>query len=256
MSRTADFTAGFIARHNAAAEALHRAFSLAGEVFAPADIRERAGAEPRSFTPEGGEARPKHFSPADPDARPTDGWDPFAADADADPDARPAGASGFVDPIKAAHEMGYAEGKAAGLAEAAANAARDRGLIEAISAELRAAGYLDRERMAAQLRQTVMLLVGRLVGETGVDGALLARRIEAATELLADSAESALLRVNPDDLALLEGHLPKTVFAAGDAAVERGSFVLESASTIVEDGPGLWLEQLSQAIDRVALPRD
>jgi flagellar assembly protein FliH len=30
--------------------------------------------------------------------------------------------------------------------------------------------------------------------------------------------------------------------------------VLESASTIVEDGPELWLEQLAQAIDRVAVP--
>jgi flagellar assembly protein FliH len=248
-----EFTAGFIARHNAAAEALHRAFSLAGEMFAPADIRDRAARGcAKSYAQQENEARPKHFSPADPGANPTEGWDPFAADAE----TRPAGASGFVDPIKAAHDMGYAEGRAAGIAEAAAIGARDRALIETISAELRAAAHLDRERMAAQLRQTVMLLVGRLVGEVGIDGDLLARRVEAATELLADSAESALLRVNPDDLPLLEGRLPKTVFAAGDAAVERGSFALESSSTIVEDGPGLWLEQLSQLIDRIALPQD
>jgi flagellar assembly protein FliH len=44
------------------------------------------------------------------------------------------------------------------------------------------------------------------------------------------------------------------VFAVGDVHVARGSFVLESASTIVEDGPELWLEQLAQAIDRVAVP--
>lgn len=250
MSNAAGFTAGFTARHNAAAEALHRAFSLGERMFSPSDIKERAG-QPRSFSPE--EAGPKHFSPADPGANPTEGWDPFAADANHD-DA-PAGASGFVDPIKAAHDMGYAEGKAAGLAEAASTNIRERQLIEAVAAELRAAGQLDRERMAAQLRQTVMLLVGRLVGEIGVDGDLLARRVEAATEMLADGAESGLLRVNPDDLPLLEGRLPKTVFAAGDAIVERGSFVLESASTIVEDGPNLWLEQLTQAIDRVALPR-
>ena len=244
------FTAGFTARHNAAAEALHRAFSMGERMFSPSDIKERAG-QPRSFSPE--EAGPKHFSPADPGTNPTEGWDPFAADADHD--GQPAAASGFVDPIKAAHDMGYAEGKAAGLAEAAATNLRERQLIEAVAAELRAAGQLDRERMAAQLRQTVMLLVSRLVGEIGVDGDLLARRVDAATDMLADGAESALLRVNPDDLPLMEGRLPKTVFAAGDAAVERGSFVLESASTIVEDGPDLWLEQLSQAIDRVALPR-
>jgi flagellar assembly protein FliH len=250
------FTAGFTARHNAAAEALHRAFNLAGEMFAPSDIKERAagGARPGSFSPKDAEAKPRHFSPADPDADPTEGWDPFTSEVDQE--GRPAGASGFIDPIKAAHDMGYAEGKAAGLAEAAANGARDQALIEAISAELRAAGQLDRERMAAQLRQTVMLLVSRLVGEAGVSGELLVRRITAATDMLADAAESALLRINPDDLPLLEGRLPKTVFPASDTAIERGSFVLESASTIVEDGPDLWLEQLSQAIDRVALPRD
>ena len=250
-----DFTAGFTARHNAAAEALHRAFNLAGEMFAPADIRERAtgGKRPASFSPKDAEAKPRHFSPADADANPTEGWDPFA---EAEQGQKPAGASGFIDPIKAAHDMGFAEGKAAGLAEAAANDGRDRALIEAITAELRTSAQIDRERLAAQLRQTVMLLVSRLVGEAGVSGELLAKRIAAATEMLADDAESALLRVNPDDLALLEGHLPKTTFAAGDATVERGSFVLESASTIVEDGPDLWLEQLGQAIDRVALPRD
>ena len=245
----AGFTEGFTARHNAAAEALHRAFSLGERMFSPSDIKERAG-RPQPYSPEAG---PRHFSPADPDANPTEGWDPFTADADHH--GQPAAASGFVDPIKAARDMGYAEGKAAGLAEAAANSLHERQLIEAVAAELRTAGQLDREAIAAQLRQTVMLLVGRLVGEVGVDGDLLSKRVEAATEMLADSAESALLRVHPDDLPLIEGRLPKTVFAAGDAAVERGCFVLESASTIVEDGPGLWLEQLSQAIDRVALPR-
>jgi flagellar assembly protein FliH len=245
----AGFTEGFTARHNAAAEALHRAFSLGEHLFAPSDIKQRAS-RPRSYAPEAG---PKHFSPADPDANPTEGWDPFSVDAE---DGRTAASGGFVDPIKAAHDTGYAEGKVAGLAEAAANNLHERQLIEAITAELRVAGQLDREHVATQLRQTVMLLVARLVGEAGIDGELLAKRVSSATEMLADGAESALLRVHPDDLPLIEGRLPKTVFAAGDAAIERGSFVLESASTIVEDGPGLWLEQLSQAIDRVALPRE
>ncbi|MBD8702109.1 flagellar biosynthesis protein FliH, partial [Sphingomonas sp. CFBP 13714] len=83
---------------------------------------------------------------------------------------------------------------------------------------------------------------------------LLAGRIESATELLADSAEAALLRLHPDDVALIEGTLPKSIFAAGDPNVARGSFVLESASTIVEDGPAMWLDQLASAIDRVAVP--
>jgi flagellar assembly protein FliH len=38
------------------------------------------------------------------------------------------------------------------------------------------------------------------------------------------------------------------VFAIGDAGVGRGSFVLESASAIIEDRPEQALEQLAQAM--------
>jgi flagellar assembly protein FliH len=30
--------------------------------------------------------------------------------------------------------------------------------------------------------------------------------------------------------------------------------LLEAASTIVEDGPAMWIDQLTAAIDRIALP--
>ncbi len=133
------------------------------------------------------------------------------------------------------------------------NAARDQALLASLAAAL-ATDRLDRDRVATQLRQTVLLLVGKLVGEIGISPDLLAGRIESATELLADSAEAALLRLHPDDVALIEGTLPKSIFAAGDPNVARGSFVLESASTIVEDGPAMWLDQLASAIDRVAVP--
>jgi len=108
--------------------------------------------------------------------------------------------------------------------------------------------------MAGQLRQTVLHLVSKLVGEVGVAPDVLAARINAAVDMLADSAESALLRLHPDDVPLVEGKLPATIFPVADPHVARGGFVIESASTIVEDGPDLWLEQLAQAIDRVPIP--
>lgn len=156
--------------------------------------------------------------------------------------------TGGLDPIAAARAEGYAEG----LAAAQAAEGRDIALAESIGAAL--AGRVDRDRVARQLRQTVLFLVAKIVGETGVAPDMLAGRIEAATELLSDAAESAMLRVHPDDVALLEGRLPATVFAVGDAAVARGGFVMESASTVVEDGPEIWLDQLAAAIDRVAVP--
>ncbi len=242
------FVAGMAARHDAAALAMRAAFPIAA-TFAPADLRQRAATRgPVAFRPQNAGLQnggPKHFSPADPDTNPTAGWDPM--DAAAEP-------SGFIDPLAAAHADGYAEGLAAAAAAAQAEAERDRAFGTALAAAIGSGDRIDRERVAQQLRQTVMHLVGKLVGEIGVSPELLGARIATASDLLADKSESAMLRVHPDDVALLEGHLPKTIFAVGDATLARGSFVLESASTIIEDGPELWLEQLTSAIDRVVVP--
>ena len=225
-----DFTPGFAARHAAAAHLLQQAFAPTPAQFAPVAIGANA---------------PRSFAPADRSANPTAGWNPL------DPTQS---ASDFLDPVKAAHAAGFAEGQAAATVSAEEAGGRDRRLLADLATALAAAGRIDRERVARHLRQTVMLLVTKLVGEAGVSADLLAARVTAATDLLADAAESALLRVNPADVALLEGKLPATIFAVGDAAVARGAFVMESASTVVEDGPELWLEQMAAAIDRVAVP--
>ncbi|URW75556.1 flagellar assembly protein FliH [Sphingomonas donggukensis] len=239
------FLPGFASRHDAAAAALGAAFALPA-AFETRDLTARP--KPRGFAPQG-EAGPRHFAPRDPDANPTEGWDPL------DPSLDQAGdPKGFVDPVAAAHAAGHAEGYAAALAEAAADAGRDAALAAALGTALGQGIAFDRDRIARQMRQTVLLLVARLVGDVGVSAELLAGRIESAVDILADSAESALLRLHPDDVALVEGRLPKTLFPVGDAAIARGSFVLESASTIVEDGPDQWLAQLTAAIDRVAVP--
>jgi flagellar assembly protein FliH len=231
-----DFTPGISARNPGIAEALQRAFAPP-ESFAAREIGRRNPPP----------VEPKHFSPAEPGHKPTEGWDPF------DPAHEPAKGE-FVDPVAAARAAGYAEGLAAAHAEAEVAAAQQAALLQQVSEALTAGAHFDRERMAGHLRQTVLHLVTKMVGESGVAPDVLAHRIEAAIDMLADSAESAILRMHPDDVALVEGHLPKTVFPVGDPHVARGGFVIESASTIVEDGPDLWLEQLAQAIDRIPIP--
>ncbi len=239
-----EFVPGFAGRHRAAAHVLQRAFSdPVGFAPAPVDsIGRRSFAEPV--------ASPKHFSPANPDASPTEGWDPFA------PDLRQpeTGGGAFADPIAAAHAAGIAEGRAQAINEIEDMKAREAALLDQVSNARAHGAHFDREKMAGHLRQTVLHLVTRLVGEVGVAPDVLAGRIKAAVDLLADNAESALLRLHPDDVPLVEGKLPASVFAVGDPHVSRGGFVIESASTIVEDGPELWLEQLAQAIDRVPIP--
>lgn len=238
-----DFAPGFAGRHRAAAHVLQRAFS-APERFAPTAVDTIGRRRRESDAP----AAPRHFAPANPDADPTEGWDPFAADT---PQQAPAT---FSDPIADAHAQGFAEGRAAALAEAEQAREREMALLQQVSDALAAGAHFDRERMAGQLRQTVLHLVTKLVGEVGIAPDILAGRIQAATEMLAESAESALIRVHPDDVALLEGKLPRSILPVGDPHIARGGFIVESASTIVEDGPDLWLEQLAYAIDRVPIP--
>jgi flagellar assembly protein FliH len=238
-----DFAPGFAGRISAAGTVLARAFGD-GADFAPSEV-DRIGRRVFEEAP----AQPRHFAPANPDANPTEGWDPFAADKQHNHDHGP-----FVDPISAAHEAGFAEGHAAAVVEIEAAQAREAALLDQVSTALATGAHFDRERMAGQLRQTVLHLVTKLVGEVGVAPDVLATRINAAVDLLADSAESALLRLHPEDVAFVQGKLPATVFPVGDPHIARGGFVIESASTIIEDGPDLWLEQLAQAIDRVPIP--
>lgn len=237
-----EFQPGFAGRHRAAAHVLQRAFE-APIGFAPSEV-EHIG---RRRTEE--DLAPRHFTPATPGANPTEGWDPFEADLSAQ-----APAHVFVDPIAAAHDAGFAEGHAAALAEIEDVKARESALLEQVSVALAQGAHFDRERMAGHLRQTVLHLVTKLVGEVGISPEMLAARIGAAVDMLADSAESAILRLHPDDVPLIDGKLPASMFPVGDPHLARGAFVIESASTIVEDGPDLWLEQLAQAIDRVPIP--
>ncbi|MEH3100120.1 FliH/SctL family protein [Sphingomonas adhaesiva] len=256
------FVIGLPSRSDAAASTRvreRREQSIAG--FSPAELIQRieeafgddtatvvgarrgGAAQPSAADTDAG--MPRHFAPADRDANPTAGWDPLGAQADD---------TAFIDRLEVARAEGYEDGIAAATLAARADAERDRAMLDTLVMELKAGGAIDRAALAEKLRRTVLALVRQVVGDTGVSAELLGRRIAAATEMLADASESAMLRVHPDDVALLEGKLPDTIFAVGDAAVARGSFVLEAASTIVEDGPDMWLEQLTSAIDRVALP--
>jgi flagellar assembly protein FliH len=233
------FVAGLSARHDAAAVDLRRVFAERPAGFSPGDLIARIE---EAFSTDSG---PKSYAPADPRANPTEGWDPLDAASPQTP---------FIDPVEEARREGFEEGFAAARAAHDEAARRDLDLLEGVMAALNSDDRIDRERIADQLRQTVLHLVRRLVGEIGVSADLLTGRVEAAAELLADASESAILRVAPADVALLEGRLPPSIFAVGDAGLARGSFVLEAASTIVEDGPELWLEQLTAALDKVAVP--
>ena len=191
---------------------------------------------------------PKHFRPANPGTNPTEGWDPF------DPMGEQAQASDAPDPIATARAEGFAEGMATAERMAAQRGETDAQALAEIAGLLQMMSGFDRDALATRLRQTVLFLVTKLVGEVGVSAELLKQRIEAAAALIADSAELAQLRLNPADFPLVDGHQPEHVTLVPDETVGRGGFRIETRSSSVEDGPAGWLLQLSAALDSTALP--
>lgn len=192
--------------------------------------------------------QPQHFRPATPGANPTAGWDPF--DPMGEKERAP---QATFDAVEAARAEGFAEGMAAAERMAAERGEADAQALARIAAGLEAMSGFDRDALASRLRQTVMFLVSRLTGEAGVSAELLTRRIEAAVALLADSAEIAVLKLNPEDLPLVDSQLPANVAAAEDAEIERGGFRIETRTTSIEDGPSAWLNQLAAALDGAAV---
>lgn len=191
---------------------------------------------------------PRHFSPADPGSNPTAGWDPF------DPLGTKPKSDAPANTVDAARAEGFAEGMATAERMAANRGEADAQALGQLASLLEMMSGFDRDALASRLRQTVLFLVSRLVGEAGVPQDLLNQRIDAAVALLADSSEMAQLRLNPADLVLVDGHQPARVRLVADETIGRGGFRIETRTTSIEDSPHAWLDQLAAALDRTALP--
>lgn len=194
---------------------------------------------------------PKHFHPATPGANPTAGWDPFDPLGDK---AKTAAAGHGPDTAEAAHAEGFAAGVAEAERLAAERGEADAQALARIATALEGMSGFNRDALADRLRQTVLYLVTRLIGETGVSAELLTARIDTAVTLLSDTAEAATLKLHPEDLPLVEAHVPAGMTSVADPAIDRGGFRIETRTTAIEDGPSAWLAQLAAALDRAALP--
>lgn len=143
-----------------------------------------------------------------------------------------------------AHAAGFAAAEALGNAQlAAALAARDR--IELSLARLDAAMEEDlRRRMHAAIEQLCALTMAPLLADPGA----LSRRIAKAAAMLARADDERVLRLHPDDLALVGTALPTDLPVNPDPALVPGTVRIETAQGGVEDGPEHWQRQLAEAL--------
>ncbi|MFM9935409.1 MAG: FliH/SctL family protein [Novosphingobium sp.] len=153
-----------------------------------------------------------------------------------------------VDPAVQAFAAGYAQGAAdaeAAFSEAIAQQDATRTRIELAFGRLDADLTRDLE---VQLRDTVLALCGPLLGDFAADPVALARRVETAAAMLARAADERVIRLHPEDLALVGARLPEDWHFEPDPALERGALRIEGAAGGVEDSPAGWTQALKEAL--------
>jgi flagellar assembly protein FliH len=152
------------------------------------------------------------------------------------------------DPIAIAFAEGYAAGIAEAKARAGELAAADAAAREGLGIALT---RLDRdlaEALRQRLRDTVAALCEAAIAPLALDEDALMRRIERAVALFARTEDERVIRLHPDDIALLAPRFTADWQVVPDAALERGSLRVETASGGIEDGPELWRRAIAEAL--------
>lgn len=172
----------------------------------------------------------------------------FVRGAAAAPEPAPPTPEPEEDPETRAFAAGYAQGAAdaeAAFREALAQQNAARAKLELAFGRLDA--DLTRE-LEARLRDTVLALCMPLFGEYAIDPDALTARVKTAAGMLARAADERVIRLHPEDLALLAAHLPEDWHFEPDPSLERGALRIEGTAGGVEDGPGTWTRALSDAL--------
>lgn len=146
-----------------------------------------------------------------------------------------------------AYRAGYEDGLSAARAEEAAKFAAERDQWEAI--RLAFARFDDESARALQdqLRATVSALCEAMIAPTALDPESLCRRVEQAAGMLRREHDERAVRLNPADIALIEGLLASEITLIPDTSIPRGSLRADTSEGGVEDGPQGWHRALLTA---------
>jgi flagellar assembly protein FliH len=152
------------------------------------------------------------------------------------------------DPLAMAYAAGYAAGAADAQARAYERARAESAAREGLDLSI---AKLDKdlgEELRQRLRDTVAALCEAAIAPLALDEAALMRRIERAVSLLMRADDERLIRLHPDDVALLSPRLAADWQVVPDRTLERGALRVETANGGVEDGPELWRRAIAEAL--------
>jgi len=151
------------------------------------------------------------------------------------------------DPLSAAWTEGYAEGVRHARAEAEAAQAAEAEARTALDLSLTRLDAAMAEDLRQRLHDTVLALCDAALVPLALDHEALAARTERAVAMFARADDQRVIRLHPDDLALVSPRLPAEWRIEPDPALERGTLRVESQTGGVEDGPAQWRQALAEA---------
>jgi len=151
-------------------------------------------------------------------------------------------------------EEAFAAGHAEGRREAELDYEAERDALARLAQSLQVLRPEPANALALLLAETVDRLVREVIGEVDIDGLKLLARAKLAASLIGDATQPARLRVHPDDAAML-AEAKLEVELETDAALARGTVLLETADGWIEDGPAVRLDRLRAELDRMAAAR-
>lgn len=154
------------------------------------------------------------------------------------------------DPLAVAWAEGYLAGSEQAKADAAQQAQAEGAARDALSLSFTRLSREMEELLRQRLRDTIAALCETALAPLALDETALMRRIERAVTMFARADDERVIRLNPEDLALVSAQFRDDWQVVPDPALERGALRVESDSGGVEDGPAQWRMELAEALQQ------
>lgn len=154
------------------------------------------------------------------------------------------------DPVLEAYREGHADGFRQAMEQVAAAAEVDDAVRTRLSLSFERLDALLEEELRMRLSETVAALCEAAIAPLAIDEAALLRRIGAAVSMLARADDERVIRLHPEDIAMLAPKFAQDWHVQPDPQLERGTIRVESTMGGVEDGPTTWRLAIAEALQQ------
>lgn len=153
-----------------------------------------------------------------------------------------------ADPLAEAYAQGHEAGYTEAQAHARLRAEEDATAHAALTLSFVRLDAELEEELRRRLRDTVAALCEAAIAPLALDEDMLLRRVQAAVAMLSRAEDDRVIRLHPDDIALIDKRVANDWQVHPDPALERGTIRVETQTGGVEDGPASWRRAIAEAL--------